>query len=335
MKPGTTHQSLPINRVPVCIRHIALLIGVIFCVDLQASGLTLSLTAPDHHGYNISCFSGNDGAIDLTVAGGTAPYTYDWSNGATTQDLSNLVAGYYRVTVTDAQSLVAYEDITLTEPRALEAEVVVYEYPNGFNVSCYQCYNGNLTVATGGGVAPYSYAWNDGSTTQNRQSLGAGLLKLAITDLNGCIFETDATLTEPESNDWKMGGNTGSNPPDQFIGTSDEKDVVFKTNGTERFRLLSDGRLRSGSLSSTEGGLLRAGADGTFEIVERTCVIPYPLWRTDGNCIVDNEWLGSTNHRDLVIKTDNIERMRIKADGKVGIGTTPPNNSSYAGFRIG
>ena len=51
---------------------------------------------------NLSCSGGNTGAIDLSVSGGTAPYTYSWSNGANTQDISNLSAGSYTVTVTDA-----------------------------------------------------------------------------------------------------------------------------------------------------------------------------------------------------------------------------------------
>ena len=54
---------------------------------------------PLHNGYNLSCKSSDDGAIDLTVSGGVAPYTYQWSNGNFTQDLADLKAGEYTVLV--------------------------------------------------------------------------------------------------------------------------------------------------------------------------------------------------------------------------------------------
>ena len=49
----------------------------------------------------VSCFGGSNGSLDITVAGGTPTYTYSWSNGANTQDISSLIAGTYTVTVTD------------------------------------------------------------------------------------------------------------------------------------------------------------------------------------------------------------------------------------------
>jgi hypothetical protein len=63
---------------------------------------------------NVLCFGNNTGSIDVTVSGGTLPYTYLWSNGATTQDLSNLIAGTYSITVTDANGCISVMSIVVS-----------------------------------------------------------------------------------------------------------------------------------------------------------------------------------------------------------------------------
>ncbi|NDJ00212.1 hypothetical protein GWA97_14135, partial [Flavobacterium sp. LaA7.5] len=68
---------------------------------------------------NVSCNAGSNGAVDLTVTGGTAPYTYLWNTTATTQDLSGLTAGTYEVTVTDANGCTATASVTVTQPTVL------------------------------------------------------------------------------------------------------------------------------------------------------------------------------------------------------------------------
>src|SRR5207253_1246988 len=120
---------------------------------------------------NISCFGGNNGAIDLSVAGGTPPYSYNWSNSATTQDLSNLSAGNYTVTATDANGCTILNSaISITQPAAaLDASA-----GSTTNVSCYGGNNGSINLTVSGGTSPYSYNWSNGATTQNTNSLSAG-----------------------------------------------------------------------------------------------------------------------------------------------------------------
>src|SRR3989442_963634 len=116
----------------------------------QPAALALSETHVD-----VSCNSGSNGAIDLSVAGGTAPYSYNWSNGATTQDLSGLAAGTYTVTVTDGHSCTASLGVTVGDPTALalaESEE---------DVSCRGSSNNAIVLSVAGGTSPYSYDWSN------------------------------------------------------------------------------------------------------------------------------------------------------------------------------
>jgi hypothetical protein len=291
----------------------------------------------NHNGYNISCFGSSDGAIDVTVSGGVAPYTYRWSTGATTEDIGGLPAGYYALIITDAAWEELRVEYTLTEPAKLEAATAVYVYPNGKNLSCYQCFNGSITVQPVGGAGPYSYLWSDGVTTQHRYNLGAVQTHVVVTDANGCTWNSEIfTLTSPERSDWTMTGNAGSNPATQYLGTSDNKDLVFRTNGAERFRLKATGELKSTDLSFGSGyRLIVADSTGTLKSVDqggpmaKLCVSPWTLCGTSVNA---NARLGTLNGVPLRLISNGQERIHLATDGKVGIGMVPPTNGS--GFRL-
>ncbi len=303
--------------------------------DAHTQALTLEMEPSTFNGFNVSCNGGKDGAIDLAITGGTPPYTIEWSTGATTEDVTNLSAGYYRVGVTDNAGLSGSAEITLTEPEKLTSALVAYEWPSGYNIYCNGCYNGSIDLGVAGGVAPYAYAWSDGPSTEDRSNLGAGSYKVTVTDANGCEVDGGSIyLTEPERDDWTMGGNAGTNPPTQYIGTSDNKDVVFKTNNIERFRLLSSGQLKASSLASAgETRLLASDPDGTLrwlstgpgsEVPDGCPAQDRLPWTLCGNYIAPDQYLGTNNARALVLKTDAQQRVLIDADGKMGIGTTPP-----------
>ena len=140
---------------------------------------------------NVSCNGGNNGTVDLTVTGGTAPYTYLWSNAATTASIAGVAAGTYDVTITDANGCTATASVTVTQPTALSANAV------STNVSCNGGTNGTIDLTVTGGTAPYSYEWNTAVTTEDRIGLSAGTYDVAITDANGCTATASATITEP------------------------------------------------------------------------------------------------------------------------------------------
>ena len=102
---------------------------------------------------NISCYGLSDGSIDLSVSGGLSPYTYVWSNGLFSQDISNLLAGTYTVSVTDALGQTANASYTITEPAVITP---IYTVTNttGAGMS-----NGSISVSVSGGTPPYTYYW--------------------------------------------------------------------------------------------------------------------------------------------------------------------------------
>lgn len=132
---------------------------------------------------NITCYGDDDGAINLSVTGGVAPYEYLWNTGATTEDLTGLEPGRYRVTVTDANGCIKILNFSVTQP----AQLVVSE--SHVSPLCFGDMTGSITLLVGGGVTPYTYAWTGpdvNPTSQNQTGLGSGLYSVTITDDNGC-----------------------------------------------------------------------------------------------------------------------------------------------------
>jgi len=143
---------------------------------------------------NILCNGNATGSINLSVNGGTTPYTYTWSNGPPTQDLNNLTAGSYSVVVRDINLCDTNLSFSITEPAALSAII------NTTPVSCNGGSDGIVTIfSVTGGVAPYTYLWFDGSTGNFIDSLSAGTYSVTITDSNLCDTIIPFIITESNS----------------------------------------------------------------------------------------------------------------------------------------
>ncbi len=142
---------------------------------------------------NVSCYGGTwNGRIDLTVSGGTAPYTYQWSNGMSTQDLSNLKAGTYCATVRDANNCSFYNCYTVNEPLPFNFSLKSVVYP-----SCFGYSDGSVVQSVTGGNPPYSYQWNTGETGVSISSKPAGTYWVSLTDSKGCQAIDTTVLIEP------------------------------------------------------------------------------------------------------------------------------------------
>jgi hypothetical protein len=251
--------------------------------------------------------------------------------------------------VMDADSVAAKAEITLAEPRNLKVITEAALYPNGFNISCHDCFNGSIEVAVYNGVPPYSYEWSDAATTKDRSGLGPMKYAVNVTDANDCSASSETVyLTQPERSDWTMEGNTGTDDGQHFFGTTDEQDLVFKSNSTERLRLLSDGSIKldgfaaigKGFLYLDSLGILKAGPYPYLDpLPEGPCFhhSSWPFWETRGNTFLDpmceEPLLGTMSNHALRLVTNGTERIVVSPNGRVGIGTTPPAGA-VNGYRL-
>ena len=146
---------------------------------------TSSLTDPN-------CPNSLDGAIDITVSGGANAYTFAWSNGETTEDLSNVSAGTYSVTITDTTGCELVDSYQLNTPSgfAVALDAAVSPLCNGDA-------NGTIDVTVTGGIAPITYLWSNTATTEDLSALAAGTYALTVTDGNGCTDTLSAILQDP------------------------------------------------------------------------------------------------------------------------------------------
>ncbi|MBD3637806.1 MAG: gliding motility-associated C-terminal domain-containing protein [Crocinitomicaceae bacterium] len=160
--------------------------------------LAVNVTS-DFNGEDISCFGSSDGSAGSTVTGGTTPYNYSWSNGASTPNLSGLNAGTYTLTVIDDNGCSLNESITLINPTQLTSNANVSSNYNGEDVSCYGSSDGQGTAAGNGGVGPYTYLWSNGQTGATATGLSTGTYNVVITDLNGCQTNNSIFLSQPDT----------------------------------------------------------------------------------------------------------------------------------------
>ncbi len=140
---------------------------------------------------NASCNGGNNGAINLTVTGGTSPFTFNWGAGIATQNRTNLVAGNYTVTITDSAGCTTIANAAVGQPLPISP------VPATVNVACNGGNNGSITLTTTGGTGSYTYNWGGGITTPGRNNLAAGNYSVTVTDANSCTSTATATITQP------------------------------------------------------------------------------------------------------------------------------------------
>ena len=159
--------------------------GIQACIEIPGNlpNLELNLEASD-----ITCFDFNDGTISAVPSGGQSPYSFLWSNGATTQTIEQLNPGTYGVTLTDDRGCQVTASGTVQNPPPLSASI------SGTNPECVGDTNGSATITATGGTPPLSIEWNTGSINSTITGLSEGDYSVTITDQNGCDIIRNVTL---------------------------------------------------------------------------------------------------------------------------------------------
>lgn len=158
--------------------------------EIKSSSEAIQLKEEVTH---ISCSNEPKGSISVTPSGGKSPFQFLWSNGKTTDKITDLEAGEYALTVTDANGCSISKSYTIksAEPMAVTAEISAV-------LLCADAETGKISLDIQGGIAPFTFLWNNGSKEKDLENVPSGEYSVTITDNSGCSIEKTFTLTGPE-----------------------------------------------------------------------------------------------------------------------------------------
>jgi hypothetical protein len=152
----------------------------------QPSVLTASVNRT-----NIVCRGAANGTATAVPSNGTSPYTYLWSTGATTVQITGLAPGSYSVTITDACGATKVISTTISQPGALSATI------SSTPLSCSGGSTGTATVVPSQGTSPYTYLWSTGGTTATITGLAAGNYSVTVSDACGATIVQSTSIASP------------------------------------------------------------------------------------------------------------------------------------------
>ncbi len=233
----------------------------------EPSEISISATIND-----ALCYGSCDGSIDLSVSGGTSPYTYEWDTdpNQNTEDINDLCAGDFTVIVTDDNGCSATATYTVTEPAPLTATSSVTD------VTCNGDCDGTANISVDGGTPPYEYDWDGPYNGPNPQDMCAGTFTVTITDANECTTTIDVTIEEPPALELQLSSTNESAP-----GANDGTATADASGGTPLYTYLWDDNANQTTATATNL------APGTYCVIvtdENGCTISGCVTVNEGNC---------------------------------------------------
>ncbi len=294
----------------------------------KALELNLNPTVLDGQ-VNISCQGCNNGKINIDNGGGAPPYNYHWSNNSTAESITQLGAGTYSLTLTDINGCTISKSTTLIEPSPLHVISITSPVRHGYNLFCYHDESGIIELTVTGGVSPYVFIdesgrkYSNSPATIQMKGFSEGNHEISISDKNDVTIYANITLTEP---------------PHLIVNTT----PVIYTPGNLN---LSCYDCANGSITANVSGgtspYIYAWEDGqSTQTISGLTARAYKVTITDANnCIAEiainlyrpdredwsmtgnagtnpaTQFVGTKDSKDLVIKTDNVERLRIMGNG--------------------
>lgn len=172
--------------------------------------------------FNVTCKGKDDGIIINEVSGGTAPFNFSWSNGAITENATNLVSGDYSLIITDKFDCSRSIDYTITEPAELLSNT------SFTNQTYFQTNDGTASIAVSGGKMPYSYSWSNNETTASISNLAPGNYSVEVIDNNGCEINETITIAAIDCSTFDLQVNKTD---ETYFETDDGTATASVTNG--------------------------------------------------------------------------------------------------------
>lgn len=230
--PGDTTYYLTITDAVGCTLSDTFTVG-------NGAAFTISGNAT-----NLLCNGAQSGAIDITVTGGNGPFTYAWTNGASSEDLTGLPAGYYTVTVTDNDGCRDTYGLSVTEPQP----VLVTITPQIAN--CALASTGSLTASASGGNGGFTYQWTPTTTGATVANLSNGVYTVTATDVNGCSGSATYTVDQPT----QLLAVSVTSTPSVCEGLSDGQATATATGGVPGYTYVWNTQATSSSITNIGAG---------------------------------------------------------------------------------
>ncbi|MFZ5939979.1 MAG: gliding motility-associated C-terminal domain-containing protein, partial [Bacteroidota bacterium] len=145
-----------------------------------------------------TCFRSPNASIDMTVFGGVPDYSYLWSNGATSQDLSMVLSATYYVEISDQNGCKKQDSVFVGEADEMLTGIHVVTDYNGRDISCYGRSDASVDFEVAGGTPPYQYSWSNGSSTEDLENLPAGWYVVDVSDVYNCEKKDSIEVIEPD-----------------------------------------------------------------------------------------------------------------------------------------
>ena len=183
---ATTSAYISGGFLNLCSAASPVVNDITYFTIVVSSPITFAVTGP-------SCFGSCDGQVTAIVNGPPTPYTFMWNDGQTTSTINSLCAGTYSVTISDSAGCTSANSISITDPSILALTT------NVTDLSCNGSMDGEIAITVSGGTSPFTYLWSNSATTSTANGLAAGTYSVTVTDANGCLDSSAATVTEPSA----------------------------------------------------------------------------------------------------------------------------------------
>ena len=287
--------------------------GVNSCDSIVQLNLTIiNLSSLIQNIDSVLCYAQSNGGGSIIAQGGTSPYSYSWDNGQVGSILQNVSAGSYVCTITDQNSCVTTQTLTVDEPDDLLVTL------SKINITCNGLSDGQAFASVTGGTPSYTYLWSNGGNSAAVGSLPLGSYSCAVVDNNGCsVFSDTITITQPTV----LTSSVLSVDSVNCNGGSDGSAVVSGFGGTSPYSYSWD--------NSQVGQQLQSVSAGTY-----LCTI------TDSNSCQTTQLVSVNEPTVLVLSILSVDSVSCNglSDGGASVlasGSTPSYSYQWSNSQTG